>query len=256
MISFDHVTYTYEGKETPSLRDCTFSVKPGELILLTGESGCGKSSCARTVIRIYEPTAGQIFLDGQEITNLSQRQLAPLRRNIQMVFQDPYASLNARMTVRVIINEPLRAHKVCSNAWEADEMIFEMLDRVGLSREHDNRYAHEFSGGQRQRLAIARALLHDTPVYIFDEAASNVDVESEEAIMDVIRELAAKRTVLIVSHRLANVEDAGCIYVLDGGIVREAGTHGELLELEGAYAKLWRAQRELEEFGADAEVAA
>ena len=197
----------------------SFQVKKGRTLGLVGESGCGKSSCARTVIRIYEPTAGQIFLDGQEITNLSQRQLAPLRRNIQMVFQDPYASLNARMTVREIINEPLRAHKICSNAREADEMIFEMLDRVGLSREHANRYAHEFSGGQRQRVGIARALILHPKVVICDEPISALDVSIQAQVVNLLKEFQEEEeiTYLFIAHDLSMVryvsDDVGVMYL-------------------------------------------
>ena len=125
--------------------DVSFSILRGKTLGLVGESGCGKSSCARTIIRIYEPTAGKILLDGEDISGLSQKQLLPYRRKMQMIFQDPYASLNARMTVHDIIAEPLRAHKVCSSRQEEGERVREMLERVGLNQEHANRYAHEFS---------------------------------------------------------------------------------------------------------------
>ena len=147
------------GKVVHAVDDVSFSIREGKTLGLVGESGCGKSSCARTVIRIYDPTSGSIILDSEDITRLSQKQLLPHRRKMQMIFQDPYASLNARMTVQDIIAEPLRAHKICKNKAEEREMVAEMLHQVGLSQEHAGRYAHEFSGGQRQRVGIARALI-------------------------------------------------------------------------------------------------
>ena len=137
----------------------SFTLKKGKTLGLVGESGCGKSTCARTIIRMYAPTSGQILLNGEDITELKQKQLKPYRKNMQMIFQDPYASLNARMTVRDIIAEPLIAHGVVRKKEDANELIYPMLERVGLTKEHSGRYAHEFSGGQRQRVGIARALM-------------------------------------------------------------------------------------------------
>ena len=187
----------------------SFQVPRGKTLGLVGESGCGKSSCARTIIRIYDPTSGQIILDGQDITHLTQRQLIPLRRNIQMIFQDPYASLNARMTVRDIIEEPLRAHKVCATAREADELIYEMLDRVGLSKEHANRYAHEFSGGQRQRVGIARALILHPKVVICDEPISALDVSIQAQVVNLLKQFQEEQglTDLFMAHDLSMVRD-------------------------------------------------
>ena len=154
----------------------SFSLEKGKTLGIVGESGCGKSSCARTIIRMYDPTAGQIILDGDDITNLHQKQLKPYRRKMQMIFQDPYASLNARMTVRDIIAEPLIAHGVVSSKEQANDIVYPMLERVGLTKEHANRYAHEFSGGQRQRVGIARALVLEPQLVICDEPISALDV--------------------------------------------------------------------------------
>ena len=210
----------------------SFQVKQGRTLGLVGESGCGKSSCARTIIRIYDPTAGQIFLDGQDITKLSQRELAPLRRNIQMVFQDPYASLNARMTVRDIIAEPLRAHKVCASRREEDELIFEMLERVGLSREHANRYAHEFSGGQRQRVGIARALILHPKVVICDEPISALDVSIQAQVVNLLKQFQEEQglTYLFIAHDLSMVR-----YVSDEVGVMYLGKLVELCEANEIY---------------------
>lgn len=141
--------------EVHAVDDVNFTLRRGRTFGLVGESGCGKSSCARTIIRIYEPSQGKIIFNGQDIAHLKPHQMQPVRRNMQMIFQDPYASLNARMTVRDIIAEPLKAHHVCKSKQEVDEKVFAMLNRVGLTAEHAGRYAHEFSGGQRQRVGIA-----------------------------------------------------------------------------------------------------
>ena len=212
----------------------SFQVPRGKTLGLVGESGCGKSSCARTIIRIYDPTSGQIILDGQDITHLTQRQLIPLRRNIQMIFQDPYASLNARMTVRDIIEEPLRAHKVCATAREADELIYEMLDRVGLSKEHANRYAHEFSGGQRQRVGIARALILHPKVVICDEPISALDVSIQAQVVNLLKQFQEEQglTYLFIAHDLAMVK-----HISDRIAVMYLGTVVELTRSERLYEK-------------------
>ena len=154
----------------------SFTLEKGKTLGLVGESGCGKSSCARTIIRIYDVTAGKILLDGTDITNMKQKELKPLRKNMQMIFQDPYASLNARMTVRDIIAEPLIAHGIVKNKEDANDLVYPMLERVGLTKEHAGRYAHEFSGGQRQRVGIARALVLKPQLVICDEPISALDV--------------------------------------------------------------------------------
>ena len=150
----------------------SFTLQKGKTLGLVGESGCGKSTCARTIIRMYDVTDGKILLDGEDITSLKQKELKPLRKKMQMIFQDPYASLNARMTVRDIIAEPLVAHGIVKKKSEADAIVYPMLERVGLTKEHASRYAHEFSGGQRQRVGIARALVLQPDVVICDEPIS------------------------------------------------------------------------------------
>lgn len=198
--------------------DVSFSIRRGRTLGLVGESGCGKSTCARSIIRIYEPTAGEVKLNGQNIERLSQRQLKPLRRNMQMVFQDPYASLNARMTVRDIIAEPLVAHGI-GTAKERDEMVYEMLHRVGLSKEHANRYAHEFSGGQRQRVGISRALILRPQLVICDEPISALDVSIQAQVVNLLRDIQQEWgvTYLFIAHDLSMVryvsDDVGVMYL-------------------------------------------
>ncbi len=166
----------------------SFTLARGKTLGLVGESGCGKSSCARTIIRMYDVTAGQILLDGTDITNMKQKELKPMRKKMQMIFQDPYASLNARMTVRDIIAEPLIAHGIVKKKEEANELVYPMLEWVGLTKEHANRYAHEFSGGQRQRVGIARALVLKPDLVICDEPISALDVSIQAQVINLLKD--------------------------------------------------------------------
>lgn len=197
----------------------SFSLRKGKTLGLVGESGCGKSSCARTIIRMYEPTSGQIILDGQDITGLSQKQLKPVRKKMQMIFQDPYASLNARMTVRDIIAEPLLAHGVVKRKEESNELIYPMLERVGLTKEHANRYAHEFSGGQRQRVGIARALILQPDLVICDEPISALDVSIQAQVINLLKDFQEEKQIsyLFIAHDLSMVryvsDDVGVMYL-------------------------------------------
>ena len=197
----------------------SFEIARGQTLGLVGESGCGKSTCARTIIRIYEPTAGRIQLCGKDITALDQKQLKPFRRDMQMIFQDPYASLNARMTVRDIISEPLRAHGLARDPKEVDQRVNEMLASVGLSQEHARRYAHEFSGGQRQRVGIARALILNPRLVICDEPISALDVSIQAQVVNLLRSLQQKQglTYLFIAHDLSMVryvsDQVGVMYI-------------------------------------------
>ena len=219
------------GKVVHAVDDVSFTITRGKTLGLVGESGCGKSSCARTVIRIYDPTAGRIILDGSDITELSQKQLLPHRRKMQMVFQDPYASLNARMTVHDIVAEPLRAHHICKNKAEEREMVADMLHQVGLSQEHASRYAHEFSGGQRQRVGIARALILQPQLVICDEPISALDVSIQAQVVNMLRTFQEEQglTYLFIAHDLSMVryvsDDVGVMYL---GKLVEKCTTGEI----------------------------
>lgn len=216
------------NKVVHAVDDVSFTIKKGKTLGLVGESGCGKSSCARTVIRIYEPTSGRIILDGTDITELSQKELLPHRRKMQMIFQDPYASLNARMTVQDIIAEPLRAHHICKNKAEEREMVAEMLHQVGLNQEHASRYAHEFSGGQRQRVGIARALILHPQLVICDEPISALDVSIQAQVINMLRIFQEEQelTYLFIAHDLSMVryvsDDVGVMYL--GQLVEKCET--------------------------------
>ncbi len=197
----------------------SFTLERGKTLGLVGESGCGKSSCARTIIRMYDPTAGQIILDGTDITNMKQKELKPYRKKMQMIFQDPYASLNARMTVRDIIAEPLLAHNLVKSKEGANALVYPMLERVGLTKEHANRYAHEFSGGQRQRVGIARALILEPQLVICDEPISALDVSIQAQVINLLKDFQEEKglSYLFIAHDLSMVryvsDDVGVMYL-------------------------------------------
>ena len=210
ILQVEHLTKFFSvgpHAEVHAVDDVNFTLRRGRTFGLVGESGCGKSSCARTIIRIYEPSQGKIIFNGQDIAHLKPRQMQPVRRNMQMIFQDPYASLNARMTVRDIIAEPLKAHHVCKSKQEVDEKVFAMLNRVGLTAEHAGRYAHEFSGGQRQRVGIARALVLNPALVICDEPISALDVSIQAQVVNMLEDLQREfgLTYLFIAHDLSMV---------------------------------------------------
>ena len=187
--------------------DVSFAIRSGETLGLVGESGCGKSTTGRTIIRLYEPTSGEIIYKGTEIGRLSQKELKPYRKKIQMIFQDPYASLNARMTVGDIIGEPLDIHELASGK-ERLEKIHQLLHDVGLNPDHATRYPHEFSGGQRQRIGIARALAVEPDFIICDEPISALDVSIQAQVVNMLEDLQRERniTYLFIAHDLSMVK--------------------------------------------------
>lgn len=184
-----------------------FSVKKGETIGIVGESGCGKSTAGRTIIRLYEPTDGKIIFKGKDISHLSESELRKdVRKDIQMIFQDPFASLNPRKTLRSIIREPLDTHNLYKGK-ERDEKVEELLEKVGLNASFINRYPHEFSGGQRQRIGIARALALHPEMIIADEAVSALDVSIQAQIINLMEDLQEEfgLTYMFISHDLSVV---------------------------------------------------
>jgi len=206
-------------KRLHAVDDVSFEIYEGETLGLVGESGCGKSTCARSIIRIYSPTAGTVTLGGRDITRLREGELLPYRRRMQMIFQDPYASLNARMTVRDLLAEPLRAHGLAPSRAEGNAMVREMLEKVGLTREHAGRYAHEFSGGQRQRIGVARALILKPDLVICDEPVSALDVSIQAQIVNLLRDFQQELGLayLFIAHDLSIVryvsDDVGVMYM-------------------------------------------
>ncbi len=187
--------------------DVSFDVREGETFGLVGESGCGKTTVGRTILRLMEPTAGEAIFEGKNLFELDKKTLRTTRRRIQIIFQDPYSSLNPRMTVGSIVGEPLKVHRLAKGK-ELDEKVGKLLDRVGLRPEHQSRYPHEFSGGQRQRIGIARALALNPQFVVCDEAVSALDVSIQAQILNLLRDLQQEfhLAYLFISHDLNVVE--------------------------------------------------
>jgi len=187
--------------------DVSFEIEEGTTFSLVGESGCGKSTTGRLITRLIAPTNGSIVVDGKEVATAKPSELRHLRQTVQMIFQDPYASLNPRMKVKELVGEPLEIHTKLSKA-EREKLVLEMLEVVGLNAEHADRYAHEFSGGQRQRLGIARALITKPKLIIADEPVSALDVSIQSQILNLLKQLQQeyKISYLFISHDLSVVE--------------------------------------------------
>jgi oligopeptide/dipeptide ABC transporter ATP-binding protein len=215
-----------------AVEEVSLELARGETLGLVGESGCGKSTLGRTVLRLYEPTSGTITFDGTDVTTRSQRALRPMRRHMQMIFQDPYASLNPRMSVGAAISEPLEIHALVKTSADREARVQELLAKVGLRADAAKRYPHEFSGGQRQRIGIARALACKPQFIVCDEPISALDVSIQAQIVNLMMDLQAAETLtyLFISHDLKIVQ-----HICDRVAVMYLGRIVELAEAKTLY---------------------
>lgn len=213
--------------------DLSFSISRGETVGMVGESGCGKTTAGRSILRLYEPTAGEVLFEGENILKISNTKMKNLRRDMQMIFQDPYASLNPRMTIEDIIGEAIDIHKLSTGRVRKDR-IGELLDLVGLSVDHMSRFPHEFSGGQRQRIGIARALAVEPKFIICDEPISALDVSVQAQVVNLLKKLQNQLglTYLFIAHDLSMVK-----YISDRVAVMYLGKMVEFASSDDLYAE-------------------
>jgi oligopeptide transport system ATP-binding protein len=211
----------------------SFFINRGETLGLVGESGCGKTTVGRTMLGLYPATEGQVEIDGHDVISAKGKDWLPIRRKAQMIFQDPFASLNPRWTVNAIVSEPLRVHKLVSGRKEQAERVVELLEVVGLSDRHVNRFPHEFSGGQRQRIGIARALASDPLFIVCDEPISALDVSIQAQVINLLEDLQAQLdlTYLFIAHDLSMVRHiCSRVAVMYLGVIMELADRNELYE--------------------------
>jgi len=207
--------YFYQGggpfkkKEAiKALDNVSFYIKRNEILGLVGESGCGKTTCGKLILRLINPTAGSIYFDGHDITHLKPKQMSEFRRKMMIIYQDPYGSLDPRMTIGAAIAEPIEVHKLVSTKEEKENRIVELMEKVGLTPDQINRYPHEFSGGQRQRIGIARALATNPTFIVADEPVSALDVSIQAQIINLLKDLQKDfgLTLLFITHDLSVIK--------------------------------------------------
>ena len=217
--------------EFKAVNDVSFTVQKGETVGLVGESGCGKTTLGRSIIRLIEPTSGNIYFNNKNIAHIPDEELRKMRKEIQIIFQDPYGSLNPRLTIGQAINEPMKVHQILPTEKQRKEKIVDLLEKVDLKPEFFNRYPHEFSGGQRQRICIARALSLNPDFIICDESVSALDVSVQAQVLNLLNDLKEELgfTSIFISHDLGVVHYiSDRIMVMHNGRIEEEGTADEI----------------------------
>ena len=237
LLSAEHLYKSYDtgkkDKQIHAVSDVSLEIYKGETLALVGESGCGKSTLGRTLIHMLPASSGSIYYDGKDIASMTDKEFRPYRRKMQMIFQDPYASLDPRMTVRDIIAEPIETYKLCKSREETTEMVLRLMDAVGIPGEFLQRYPHQFSGGQRQRIGIARAIALSPELIICDEPVSALDVSVQSQVLNLLKDIQKiyDLTYLFIGHDLSVINfvaDRVCVMFL--GFVCEISKKEELYE--------------------------
>lgn len=240
VLSVENLSVIYPGKKGifgksrqpfKAVDEVSFTVNKGETLGLVGESGCGKTTLGRAILKLIQPTAGKIILNGIDLAELDKSEMQPLRKDLQIIFQDPYGSLNPRLTIGAAIQEPMRVHNMFNNNGARKEKVIELLEKVDLKAEHFNRYPHEFSGGQRQRICIARALALNPSFLVFDESVSALDVSVQAQVLNLINDIKREFgfTSIFISHDLSVVRFiSDRIMVMEKGKIIETGPADEV----------------------------